>query len=147
MGYTWIYRPQNIYPAFICLWWLCLNIYLRIYDLFVVYQHVYVYVAHTNPCSCLCRVEAGPVEVLALCGGDLVWVSGSWQRTRGWPGQRTCHPSLRCARSCCSTTPMTPTTRCWRWAICGERQTVWQFYELLVLVLLLLLYIRTHPEL
>lgn len=87
-------------------------------------------VACTDPCSCLFRVESDRGQALAPCGGGFVWVNESWQRTPGWPGRRTCHPSRRCARSCCSTTPMTPTTRCSHWAICAERSQFakWQVY-------------------
>lgn len=78
--------------------------------------------AHTDLCSCLYHVGAGPVQLLVPCGGGLAWASGSWLRTPGWPGQRTCHLSPHYAQSCCWTTPTIRTTRCWHSVICRTRR-------------------------
>lgn len=82
------------------------------------------FVACTNPCFCLFRVEVCPAQGPALCGDDLGWESKSWQKTPGWPSRHTCHLNLRCAPSCCWMMLMTPMTRCSHSGICSKRWRV-----------------------
>lgn len=126
-----VYPPQPLSVCGGC--YLNTSLYMRVFDVYIMLLYNSVpcvcpvcllygdFVAHTNPYSCLSHAEACPVQLLAPCGGDLVWVSGSWQKTQGWPGQRTCHRSLRCALSCYWMMLRTLMTHCSHSAICSER--------------------------
>lgn len=82
----------------------------------------FVLAVHTNPCFCLWCVAVGLVQAHALCGGDSVWVSGSWRTTLDWPGLHTCHLSRHCALSCCWMTLMTLMKHC-------SRSEIWNHWQ------------------
>lgn len=63
-----------------------------------------------------------PVEGPFLCEHGLEWVIGSWQRTQGWPGQRTCHLSQRSWPSYCWRRRRRQMTRYWPTETCETAQ-------------------------